>query len=160
MGATPETVAEYAAKHGISEEAVRDIAGLPDGVDVSVEAKQDGKNPAIVSLKGSHDLRVDWGDSTEWEQHGKTAKHRYHTPGSYRARVEVGGEVRWVDIEAGVDADPETVEPVFVAPPIGAPDFDGVNVGKDNAGNLLPEGEIDGQVTVEEAVAEVEAQPV
>lgn len=129
MGATKETVAEYATKHGITEEAVRDIAGLDEPEAVEFTAELDGKNPAKVNFGfGSYkgDVILDVGGAgwvTKTVKRGK-ASHIFGTPGFHRVRADIGGEVRYLDVVTGVNTEDEDETPVEDVPlPIGAPDF-------------------------------------
>jgi hypothetical protein len=128
MSATQETVAEYAAKHGVTEAVVRDIAGLPAPVEVTVSAEQDKKNPGKVHFNvDGYDgpAVIDVGGSGFLEVEVKKGKftHSFSTPGAKRVRLDLGGVIRWIDVEAGVNTDPGDDPEVEEVIPPGAPDF-------------------------------------
>jgi hypothetical protein len=129
MGATQETVAEYAAKHGIDEDAVRDIAGLDSPEPLVIEATVDGDNPAKVTFAisgydGPVIADVGGAGFITVELEGGKFSHVFGTAGLKRVRLDLGGAVRYLDVVAGENTEAEDDTPVQpVEPLIGAPDF-------------------------------------
>lgn len=125
--ATPD-IGALAVKHGITEDAVRDILGLEAVPVASVTAKVDAKNPAKVTFDISDyegDVILDVGGSgfiTVPIKNGKVV-HVFPFPGLKRVRVDMGGVVRYLDVEVGVDPEPEVEDEPEAELPIGAPDF-------------------------------------
>lgn len=113
-GATAESVAEYAIKHGVSEDVVRDIAGLdaPEPVEVTADADGHVAKLKVTGFKG--DLIVDFGDGVfqiVTPDKGGKFEHAYALAGAHRIRVDAGGTIRWVDVHTQVSA-PVEEEPV------------------------------------------------
>jgi hypothetical protein len=129
MALSEKQVREYAQKHGITEAAVRDIAGIKDPVVIEVTAKIDGKNPGLVHFEASDGFDgvalVDVGGS-EFAQipvaKGKFT-HSFSVPGFHRVRVDLAGVVRWLDVVTGVNTDTGEDPVAEVPAPIGTPDF-------------------------------------
>lgn len=115
MPATDETVREYAQKYRISEEAVRDIAGLEPPFNYSVSVSVTDKGKATFELDGVDDGEavVDFGDSrfeTVKVKGGKVT-HDYETGGMRKVRFDVDGLVRWVDVTVPLGYQPVEAEP-------------------------------------------------
>lgn len=118
--ATDADIKAHAEKHGISEESVRDILGIAEPKPIVIEAEQYKTNPAKVRIHidptPEGPVIVDAGDGNGFVEHEPNAKGQvtleYAEPGSYKVRLDLGGTVRWVDVEAGVDPnrEPETRE--------------------------------------------------
>lgn len=170
MALTEKQIREHAQKHGITEAAVRDIAGIKDPVSIEVTAKVDSKNPGLVHFESSDGFDgvalVDVGGSefAEIEVKKGKFKHSFSTPGHHRVRVDLAGVVRWVDVETGVNTD-EGDDPVQeVEIPVGAPDFSQSLLGVDTNALTVseeddPDGGQDGAQEPQDGAAGVEGPP-
>lgn len=113
MGATKESVAEYALKHGVSEDVVRDIAGIDDDEPIEVTAEAKGHTASFAITGHDGDVVVDFGDGAFQIVSPSKGKftHDYPLAGSHRVRVDAAGQVRWLDVVTETDAPDEEGEP-------------------------------------------------
>jgi hypothetical protein len=138
MALSEKDINEFAQKYGITEAAVRDIAGIAAPEPIDVTAKVDSKNPGLVHFEASDGydglVLLDVGGSEFVEATAKKGKfkHSFSTPGTHRVRVDLGGVVRWVDVETGPNTDGGDDPVVEVPLPIGAPDFSNTLMGADD----------------------------
>lgn len=117
MGATKESVAEYALKHGVSEDVVRDIAGIDDPEPIEVTAEANDHTVSFEVTGHDGDVVVDFGDGAftiVTPTKGKWT-HDYPLAGAHRVRVDAAGQVRWIDVVTETDA-PAEDEAVPAAP--------------------------------------------
>lgn len=104
MPATEDTVPEYATRYGISEDIVRDIAGISAPEPITVTLSQ-GASPGTVEvlITGfTGTAVVDWGNSTFVDLEvpkGGSCTHDYGQGGFKRVRFDLGGTIRWADVD-------------------------------------------------------------
>lgn len=138
MPLSDQQIRGLAQKHGVTEAAVRDIAGLPEPEAVTVETAIDEENPGKVHFTvGGYDgdeaiLDIGGSGFITKEVVDGAFSVVFPTPGFHRVRVDLGGTVRWFDVQTGVNTDPAHDLPVEEVPlPVGAPDFSQTLLGAD-----------------------------